>query len=156
MWASDLKFPHLNFTHLPATQDNPAHGQYQNSLKKNVIKEDIFPLMNNMPTIPELHNLERKDSGEPVRIMERIGSKYAVLATYLLNDDRGNKLETIEANAEDIEEINRKIFNSWLAIKGKAATWGTLVQALRKQSQLNGLADDIVSALQTYKGHQTD
>ena len=112
--------------------------------------------MNNMPTIPELHNLERKDSGEPVRIMERIGSKYAVLATYLLNDDRGNKLETIEANAEDIEEINRKIFNSWLAIKGKAATWGTLVQALRKQSQLNGLADDIVSALQTYKGHQTD
>ena len=93
---------------------------------------------------------------KPVRIIERIGSKYAALATYLLDDDHGDKLNTIKANTKDVEEINHNIFTSWLAIKGKAATWGTLVQALRKQSQLNSLADDIVSALQTYKGHQTD
>ena len=126
------------------------------SQKKDVIKVETFPLMNNMSTIPELHNLERKDGGEPVRIIKRIGPNYAALAAYLLDDDHGVELDTIKANAEDVVDINRRIFTSWLALKGKAATWGTLVQALRKQSQLNGLADDIVSALQTYKGHQTD
>ena len=42
------------------------------------------------------------------------------------------------------------IFSDWMAGKGKEVTWKTLVHALGEQSQLNSLADDIVSALQTY------
>ena len=104
----------------------------------------------------ELHTLTRKDGGKPVRIVKKIGPEYAALAIYLLDDDHGDKLNTIKANTKDVEEINCNIFKSWLDGEGKTATWGTLVQALREQSQLNSLADDIVSALQTHKGHQAD
>jgi hypothetical protein len=141
-------------------QNNPKKNvRKSNSLKKNVRKstptrareEETSPLMNKRPKMEELHTLKRNDSGEPVRITERIGLMYTKLATYLLDDHHGVKLDTIKADAKDVEERNHIMFMRWLAGEGKAANWRTLVQALREQCQLNTLADDIVSALLTYK-----
>ena len=112
-----------------------------------------FPLMNdNKPTMPQLQSLERKDGGgKSVRIMERIGANYHELGTYLLNDDSGHLLNTIKTNArDDVMKINQLIFEDWLAGRGKDVNWEILVCALREKSQLNILADDIESALDTY------
>ena len=108
-------------------------------------------MINDRPTKLQLQNLERKDGKKSVRIIDRIGTQYQKLGTYLLNDETGQLLDTIEVTANgDVTKINDLIFNDWMAGKGKEVTWKTLVHALREQSQLNSLADDIVSALQTY------
>lgn len=114
-------------------------------------QQSEIPMINDRPTKLQLQNLERKDGKKSVRIIDRIGTQYQKLGTYLLNDETGQLLDTIEVTANgDVTKINDLIFNDWMAGKGKEVTWKTLVHALREQSQLNSLADDIVSALQTY------
>ena len=115
-----------------------------------ILGQEIFPFMNNKPILTELHTLERNDGGKSVHIMERIGPQHNELAAYLLDDDYGDKLDIIKANANGlIMEINRNIFKSWLDGKGKNVSWKTLLYTVREKSQLNSLADDIESALQT-------
>lgn len=101
--------------------------------------------------MPQLEMLERKDGGESVRIIDTIGAQYQELGTYLLNDKYGQKLNKIKDAHKDAKVVCHEIFREWLAGKGKEMlTWKTLVYALGEHSQLKSLADDIVSALQTY------
>ena len=107
-----------------------------------------FPRMNNHPTLIEFYFLKGKD-GKPVRIIDRIGTKYHALGIYLLNDTFGTVLDTIEANANgETELINLKILKGWINGQGiKERDWKTLVYTLREGPKLNTLADDIVAAL---------
>jgi hypothetical protein len=107
--------------------------------------------MYDRPTLIELQDLKRRDK-DSVRIIERIGNRYSELGTYLLNDEHGTLLQTIETNANGkVEAINREIFTRWINGEGiKDVNWRTLVHALRVGPKLNTLADDIVAALEAH------
>ena len=104
--------------------------------------------MNDKPTMNQLILLKRTDGGNPVRISERIGAQNIELGTYLLNDNDGAIMPTIEENAKGITEtMNRNIFQRWLAGKGVPRSWKVLVDGLRDIALLKELANDIVDAL---------
>lgn len=108
------------------------------------------------PTLNELLVLKGRD--KEVRIIERIGNRYYEFGTYLLRDNHGAVLKTIEVNANgNVEAINREILTRWINGQGiKDINWKTLVQALRDGPKLNTLADDIVAALEAINPDKQD
>ena len=113
--------------------------------------------MYDRPTLNELHVLKGRDR-HSVRIIDRIGNQYSELGTYLLNDEFGALLKTIETNANGkVEAINHEILRRWINGEGiKDVNWRTLVQALRVGPQLHILADDIVVALEAHDKDKPD
>ena len=70
-----------------------------------------FLHMNEKPTMNQLTLLEWRDGGNPVQIIERIGASNLDFGTYLLQDNHGIIMSTIEENARrNTEDINREIF----------------------------------------------
>ena len=107
-----------------------------------------FPHMNERPTMKQLNMLERRDSRDPIRIITRIGKKYAQLGDFLLNDEDGAVMTIITENSRgNVEDINREMLRRWLAGAGADVSWKVLVETL-KNCELKILAEDIVDALQ--------
>ena len=100
------------------------------------------------PTMDQLYFLERRDGGNPIWIIERIGTKIPHVGRYLLQD---YVVCEIEKNAAgNIELWNQEIFRTWLSEKkgysDGPVTWKTLVNVLQ-DVKLYSLADEIVDAL---------
>ena len=84
--------------------------------------------------------------GKLINVIEMIGTEACGdLATCLLNDDYGKKLE---AELYASQKKVHKLFTDWLDGSGKPATWYALVDCLRF-AQLNSMADNIESVLET-------
>ena len=88
-------------------------------------------------------------------VAEQVGTKFRKFGTLLLDDRKGNQVDTIEQELRGkVEDINRRILQYWLQGKGLSVTWETLVHTLRTCS-LNELADQIeasVGVLNTSRG----
>ena len=116
-----------------------------------------FHRMYDRPTMNELQFLKGRER-HSVRIIKRIGNQYSELGTYLLNDEFGVLLPTIETGANrQVKAINYEIFRRWINGEGiKDVNWKTLVHALRVQPELNNLANDIVAALEAHDKDKPD
>jgi hypothetical protein len=79
-----------------------------------------------------------------VNLAERIGTNYKNFGISLLDDDVGDRTETIEKeHREKAMDINREVFRQWLKGTGlQPVSWATLVRVLQ-DIQLKKLADDI-------------
>ena len=74
-----------------------------------------------------------------------IGTNYETFGTLLLNDQQGEKIDSITEKA-GAKGTNLAILKRWLRGEGvQPATWRTLVQVL-KDSELNTLAQEIEAA----------
>ena len=98
---------------------------------------------------PDLPTLRRF----PVRngfidIAAKIGTDYELFGTFLLQDNDGNKVKTIERSEHDDPlRITVEILRQWLQGNGKLpVSWETLVQCLRN-SNLNVISDSIETSL---------
>ena len=86
-----------------------------------------------------------------IRIMDRIGSNYNTLGTFLLDDNDGGILRMIEHDHKFAEKIVREIFYRWIKEQGEknrlnTNTWEMLVKYLRI-SRLLTLANEIENVL---------
>lgn len=109
---------------------------------------DDISRLNERPTMEEFIVLKSKGGKNPVRIIDRIGTKYTELCTLLLQDEDGELIKTIVKDEKGItKDITREILRRWLSVGGAQATWKVLVDVLMKVEQQT-LADDIVAALQ--------
>ena len=101
--------------------------------------------------MPQLTQLDVLEIGVSVRIMDRIGSDYHTLGTYLLNDKDGGMMRMIKRDYKFTEEILDEIFHRWIKGQGqkdgkKMNTWESLVKCL-KHSKFMALADEIEAVL---------
>ena len=86
------------------------------------------------PSLPKLLELD---------ILQKIGTNYNDLGTFLLKDETGCLVDVIEKDClGKCHNITRKILQNWLLGKGELPTWQTLVQTLRR-CKLTVLADQI-------------
>ena len=78
-----------------------------------------------------------------LKIHKKIGVNYMDFGIFLLNDDDGSQMDSIEMECQGRpEHIARKILQEWVLGRGKPLTWQTLVETLR-DCELNVLADQI-------------
>ena len=82
-----------------------------------------------------------------------IGTNYEKFGTLLLEDKKGNKVDSIVKSKHYISvDITVEILKQWLQGKGrKPVTWQTLVNCLR-DTNLNAVADDMESSLSEHDG----
>ena len=82
-----------------------------------------------------------------------IGPEYEKFGTLLLEDEMGNKVNSIAKSKHYIPvDITVEILKQWLQGKGrKPVTWQTLVKCLR-DTDLNVLADNIEISLSEHNG----
>ena len=86
------------------------------------------------PSLPKLLDL---------KVVKNIGTEYEDFGTFLLKDDKGVLVDTIERDCfGKTHRITRKILQQWLAGKGEPVTWACLVETLHR-CNLNSLADEI-------------
>ena len=108
-----------------------------------------FPHMNEAPDMLQLDYLENKETGKPVKIIERIGSDYSSVGINLLNDVQGTIINTIKSSERYIaEDVVREIFRRWIKGEGAPVSWKTLINTLKK-AKFVALANEIVDALHT-------
>ena len=83
-----------------------------------------------------------------IDIAAKIGTDYELFGTFLLQDNDGNKVKTIERSERgDSLRITVEILRQWLQGNGKLpVSWQTLVQCLRN-SNLNVISDSIETSL---------
>ena len=106
------------------------------------------------PRPPTLHcllsfQLHSSAAQSPINIPQEIGIHYRQFGILLLQDDRGNLVDTIvhdELNYGAVN-INLSILQKWLNGRGKPSTWSSLIQVLR-DIELSVLAHDIEQELQ--------
>ena len=86
----------------------------------------------------------RTGSGNVINIIQRVGAKYQVLGTQLLNDDTGSITEAIIASdPKSPAIIVHNILSRWLQGGGREpVTWATFIAVL-KEVGLTELAKDI-------------
>ena len=86
------------------------------------------------PSLPELLRL---------KVPQQVGANYSTFGIFLLNDQTGSRVNTIEHDCHwQSEPIVRKILQEWLEGKGLPVTWESLVQTLQN-IDLSVLADQI-------------
>ena len=95
----------------------------------------------------QLNLLDVPEIGVSIWIMDKIGSDYHTLGTYLLNDDDGGKMKEITHDHKLTKEILKEIFYRWINGQGqkdgkKTNTWKALIKYL-KHSKFMALADEI-------------
>ena len=79
-----------------------------------------------------------------------IGPDYEKFGTFLLEDKKGNKVDSISKSKP--VDITVEILKQWLNGKGrKPVTWQTLVKCLR-DTDLNALAGEMESSLSEHDG----
>ena len=95
--------------------------------------------MESKPTLPHLMELD---------VIAKIGPKYPAFGTFLLNDEDGSIIPSIETKCrEDPNRINREILSMWLqGHKDIPVTYTTLVRVLKKIG-LSVLAQTVESSL---------
>ena len=103
------------------------------------------------PTMRQLTLLDIPEKGVSIRIMDKIGSDYHTLGTYLLNDDDGGTMKEITHDHKLTKEILNEIFHRWINGQGqkdgkKTNTWKALIKYL-KHSKFMALADEIETVL---------
>ena len=88
-----------------------------------------------------------------IDIAVEIGTNYEKFGTLLLEDKKGNGIDSIAKSKHYIPvDITVEILKQWLQGKGrKPVTWQILVKCLR-DTNLNALADDIESSLPEHDG----
>ena len=88
-----------------------------------------------------------------IDIAVEVGPDYEKFGTLLLEDKKGNKVDSIAKSKHYIPvDITVEILKQWLQGKGrKQVTWQTLVSCLR-DTNLNALADDMESSLSEHDG----
>lgn len=96
------------------------------------------------PTLVKLLKFPIEDGGSHIDIIEKVSTKYNKFGVFLLEDETGSKVDTIESHyREDPERINHEIFRRWLSGQGKQpVTWKTLIKVLH-DSRLSYIADAI-------------
>ena len=101
------------------------------------------------PDLPTLRHFPVKNGFIDVAV--KIGTDYELFGTFLLQDNDGNKVKTIERSERgDPLRITVEILRQWLQGNGKLpVTWQTLVQCLRN-SNLNVISDSIETSLLEY------
>ena len=84
-----------------------------------------------------------------INIPQEIGVSYRQFGILLLEDDRGNLVDTIihDERSNGVLNINLTILQKWLQGTGKPPTWSSLIEVLR-DSELNVVAQDIEQELQ--------
>ena len=88
------------------------------------------------PTLPELLRL---------RVPQSVGDDYSTFGTFLLNDETGSRMNTIEDTySGKPTRITRQILQEWMEGKGLPLTWESLIQTLR-DTGLSTLADEIAA-----------
>lgn len=99
------------------------------------------------PSLTELLDFPYRD--KTIDILESIGTDYMTFGLFLLNDENGRIVSSIEKQRmQRSHEINKDILDRWIAGNGlKPVTWNTLVKCLRK-AKLHTLANDIEAVLQ--------
>ena len=103
---------------------------------------------------PTLHGLRHFPvTNGYVDIAVEIGTNYEKFGTLLLEDKKGNKVDSIAKSKHYIPvDITVEILKQWLQGKGrKPVTWKTLVKCLQ-DTNLNALADDMQSSLSEHDG----
>ena len=85
---------------------------------------------------PSLPNLLKLD------ILNQIGPNYKTFGIFLLRDETGMVVKTVENDQRTAHNITLQILHEWLIGRGESITWQSLVQALRS-SNLNVLADRV-------------
>ena len=94
----------------------------------------LINLSGEHPTMPQLLHLN---------IPQQVGTNYSTFGIFLLNDETGSRVDTIENTShENPERITRKILQEWLQGKGLPPTWESLIQTLR-DTGLSTLADKV-------------
>ena len=98
------------------------------------------------PDLPTLRHFPVKNGF--IDIAVKIGTDYELFGTFLLQDNDGNKVKTIERSERgDPLRITVEILRQWLQGNGKLpVSWQTLVQCLRN-SNLNVISDSIETSL---------
>ena len=98
------------------------------------------------PDLPTLRHFPVKNGF--IDIAAKIGTDYELFGTFLLQDNDGNKVKTIERSERgDPLRITVEILRQWLQGNGKLpVSWQTLVQCLRN-SNLNVISDSIETSL---------
>ena len=77
-----------------------------------------------------------------INIPERIGPNYLMFGITLLDDSKGDKVESIvRQHREDSLNINIQILKEWIRGRGRRCTWDNLIYALRLHC--GTLADEI-------------
>ena len=120
---------------------------------------DNTPIVSDLrPTLPQLlaMNLPLLSvTGERPNMLQlididfpsRVGEKFNVFGTLLLQDEYGNKMENImEQYWGRPERITMTVLREWLAGKGVEVSWESLIATLRK-SKLQLMAKQIQIAL---------
>ena len=78
-----------------------------------------------------------------LRIPQEVGAKYKIFGTFLLDDKRGNRVDSIKiASLGEPEDIVTRILQEWVGGRGAVLSWHTLVKTLR-DCELAVLADQI-------------
>jgi hypothetical protein len=98
--------------------------------------------------LQQLTQLDVPEKGVSIRIMDRIGSHYHTLGIYLLDDEDGGKIKTIEYDRRWTANILGEIFHCWITghqIRD-ANTWEKLVEYLG-YAKLTVLAKEIDDVL---------
>ena len=101
------------------------------------------PSRSDKPTMSQLENLHA-ESGDNIRIIEKIRAKYHPLALLLMNDERGVITSAIiNTQTRQPNKITRTILSRWLQGKGRhPLSWSTLIAVLHK-IELSELAQKI-------------
>ena len=102
--------------------------------KKHIMWLDTPVVETSKPSLPKLLQL---------KVPQKVGTRYSDFGIFLLNDEDGNLIETIEADCQrQCHSIVRKILTNWLRGGGKPVAWKELIETLR-DCDLNELADTI-------------
>ena len=117
--------------------------------KNNTFTSPPFKILLSSGHPPNLRTLRRF----PVKngfidIAAKIGTDYELFGTFLLEDDDGNKVKTIERSERgDPLRITVEILRQWLQGNGKLpVNWQTLVQCLQ-DTNLNAISESIKISL---------
>lgn len=83
-----------------------------------------------------------------VDVAAQIGTDYELFGTFLLDDENGHKVKSIERTEHgDSLRITVEILRQWLQGKGRSpVTWQTLIACLR-DTHLNVIADTVERTL---------
>ena len=104
----------------------------------------IIPLTGDQPTLNELIKFQGRTGR--INIPQEIGTNFTNFGILLLNEQRGNRIDSIIHECRDNpEKITLRIFQEWIAGRGKLpVSWDTLIEVLR-DIDLGTLADDIAA-----------
>ena len=103
-----------------------------------------FPIDNetDRPTLIECVRFRGRESR--INIPQEIGIKYHDFGLFLLEDDKGTRIQSLaHKHMNDAEQINIEVFRQWVTGRGKQpVTWKTLTQVLH-DIELSALAGEI-------------